>query len=51
MLGAVISADMDLIGQLQPHQPARFVKVDIETALKARAEEKVRIGRLRQSLA
>jgi allophanate hydrolase subunit 2 len=34
MLGTVVSADMDLIGQLQPHQPARFVKVDIETALK-----------------
>lgn len=50
MLGTIISADMDLIGQLQPHQPARFVKVDIETALKARAEEKARIGRLRQSL-
>jgi allophanate hydrolase subunit 2 len=51
MLGTIISADMDLIGQLQPHQPARFVKVDIETALKARAEEKARISRLRQSLA
>ena len=51
MLGTVISADMDLIGQLQPHQPARFVKVDIETALKARAEEKARLARLRQSLA
>jgi hypothetical protein len=25
MLGTVISADMDLIGQLQPHMPARFV--------------------------
>ena len=38
MLGTVISADMDLIGQLQPHQPTRFVKVDMATALKARAE-------------
>ena len=51
MLGTIISADMDLIGQLQPHEPARFVKVDLETALKARAEEKARLGRLRQSLA
>jgi len=51
MLGAVISADMDLIGQLQPHQLARFVKVDMETALKARAERKVRDGQVKQSLA
>ena len=36
MLGAVISADMDLIGQLQPHQPTRFVPVDMATALDAR---------------
>ncbi len=38
MLGTVISADMDLIGQLQPHTPTRFVKVDMETALSARKE-------------
>jgi biotin-dependent carboxylase-like uncharacterized protein len=50
MLGTVVSADMDLIGQLQPHQPARFVKVDMEAALKARAEEKARLARLKQSL-
>ena len=50
MLGTVVSADMDLIGQLQPHQPARFVKVDMETALKARAGEKARLARLKQSL-
>jgi allophanate hydrolase subunit 2 len=51
MLGTVISADMDLIGQLQRHQPARFVKVDIETALKARADRKARAGQVKQSLA
>jgi hypothetical protein len=34
---------------LQPHQPERFVKVDMETALKARAEEKARLARLKQS--
>jgi biotin-dependent carboxylase-like uncharacterized protein len=50
MLGTVVSADMDLIGQLQPHQPARFVKVDMETALKARVEETARLARLKQSL-
>lgn len=37
MLGTVISADMDLIGQMQPHTPTRFVKVDMEQALRARA--------------
>lgn len=36
MLGTVISADMDLIGQLQPNTPTRFVKVDMEEALAAR---------------
>jgi biotin-dependent carboxylase-like uncharacterized protein len=50
MLGTVISADMDLIGQLQPHQPTRFVKVDMETALKARAERKTMAGRVKGSL-
>src|SRR5206468_10273235 len=49
MLGTVISADMDLIGLLQPHTPAHFVKVDMETGLKGRAEEKARLARLKQS--
>jgi biotin-dependent carboxylase-like uncharacterized protein len=41
MVGTVISADMDLIGQLQPNTQVRFVKVDMDEALaarKARAE-------------
>jgi biotin-dependent carboxylase-like uncharacterized protein len=50
MLGTVISADMDLIGQLQPHQPTRFVKVDMKTALNARAERRARISRVNESL-
>ena len=50
MLGTVISADMDLIGQLQPHQATRFVKVDKETALKARAERKAMAARVKESL-
>ena len=50
MLGTVISADMDLIGQLQPHQATRFVKVDMEIALKARAERKALASRLKESL-
>jgi biotin-dependent carboxylase-like uncharacterized protein len=36
MIGTVVSADMDLIGQLQPHQPARFEKTDMAGALAAR---------------
>lgn len=38
MIGAVISADMDLIGQLQPHQKAQFKRVDMDGALKARQD-------------
>jgi biotin-dependent carboxylase-like uncharacterized protein len=40
MLGTVVSADMDLIGQLQPHTPTRFVKVTREQALQARHDRK-----------
>ena len=40
MLGTVISADMDLIGQLQPHTPVRFAPLDMKTALAARRERK-----------
>lgn len=40
MVGTVVSADMDLIGQLQPHTPTRFVKVTMEQALSARRDRK-----------
>ena len=40
MIGTVVSADMDLIGQLQPHTPTRFVKVTMEQALQARADRR-----------
>jgi biotin-dependent carboxylase-like uncharacterized protein len=40
MLGTVVSADMDLIGQLQPHTPTRFVKVTMEQAVQARQDRK-----------
>lgn len=46
MIGTVISADMDLIGQLQPHMPTRFVKVDMETALQARKDRKALVDRI-----
>lgn len=50
MVGTVISADMDLIGQLQPHTPARFVSVDLEGALKARHEREAVIEKIRAAL-
>ncbi|MBA67943.1 MAG: allophanate hydrolase [Rhizobiales bacterium] len=50
MVGTVISADMDLIGQLQPHTPIRFVKVDMDEALAARAERARMLAALRESL-
>ena len=51
MLGTVISADMDLIGQLQPHTPTRFVSVDMEGALAARRERHALLDEVRQTLA
>jgi biotin-dependent carboxylase-like uncharacterized protein len=51
MLGTVISADMDLIGQMQPHTPTRFVKVDMETALQARHDRQTMLAQVRESLA
>jgi len=50
MLGTVISADMDLIGQLQPHTPARFAAVDMAAALAARRGRAALIGKLGASL-
>jgi len=50
MLGTVIAADMDLIGQMQPHQKMRFVKVDMAEALAARKVEAGRFDRLREAL-
>jgi biotin-dependent carboxylase-like uncharacterized protein len=50
MLGTVISADMDLIGQLQPHTPVRFVRVDMKAALAARRDRKALLSKLHASL-
>lgn len=49
-LGAVISADMDLIGQLQPHTTVRFERVDMKQALAARKDRQAMLGQLRQRL-
>jgi biotin-dependent carboxylase-like uncharacterized protein len=51
MVGAVISADMDLIGQLQPHTPARFVEVKMEQALLARNDRARLLDGIRTALA
>jgi biotin-dependent carboxylase-like uncharacterized protein len=51
MLGTVISADMDLIGQLQPHTPTRFVPCDMAEALRARAERRKLLDAIRAHLA
>lgn len=50
MIGTVISADMDRVAQMQPNNLARFIEVDMATALKARAEYKAREARLRSAL-
>jgi allophanate hydrolase subunit 2 len=50
MIGTVISADMDRIAQMQPNNLARFVSVDMDAALKARAAYEGRLSRLRAAL-
>ncbi len=50
-IGTVISADMDLIGQMQPNYRARFVSVTMNEALAARREYQRRLAQLRESLA
>ena len=51
MVGTVISADMDLIGQLQPHTETRFVKVNMHTALPARRDRAAIVDSIRAALA
>ena len=50
MIGTVISADMDVVGQLQPNAQIRFAAVDMKTALAARHERSARLERLRQAV-
>ncbi len=51
MIGTIISADMDLIGQLQPNMATRFVRVDMEQALAARTERSKVLAALREAVA
>lgn len=48
MLGVVISADMDLIGQLQPHMPTKFIEVSMDQSLQARADRRGLLDRIRE---
>jgi allophanate hydrolase subunit 2 len=50
MVGTVVSADMDLIGQLQPNTPVKFVKVEMDQALAARKERADLLAKIRVSL-
>jgi biotin-dependent carboxylase-like uncharacterized protein len=50
MVGTIISADMDLIGQLQPNTQVKFVKVDMDEALLARRARAKLLTRARASL-
>ncbi|WCM22576.1 biotin-dependent carboxyltransferase family protein [Paraburkholderia bryophila] len=49
-IGTVISADMDLIGQMQPNHHAHFLPVTMTQALAARRDAQLRLARLREVL-
>ncbi len=50
MVGTIISADMDMIGQLQPATPVRFAEVDMDAALKARQDRQKGLDEVRSSI-
>ncbi|WP_107706304.1 5-oxoprolinase subunit C family protein [Nocardioides allogilvus] len=50
MIGTVISADMDVFGQMPPNTSVRFVDVSLEQALQARAERRQRLDGIRAAL-
>jgi biotin-dependent carboxylase-like uncharacterized protein len=49
-IGTVISADMDLIGQMQPNYKASFVPITMEAALQARKILQQRLVQLKRHL-
>jgi len=51
MVGTVISADMDRIGQLPPNAKVRFVEVTLDEALAARAERERWLEKIRSASA
>jgi allophanate hydrolase subunit 2 len=50
MIGTVISADLDKVGQMQPNQSAHFERVTLEQAVAARRDYRARFERLHQAL-
>jgi allophanate hydrolase subunit 2 len=50
MIGTIISADMNLIGQLQPNATARFTSVTMEQALAARHDREKLLNEVREGL-
>jgi biotin-dependent carboxylase-like uncharacterized protein len=50
MVGTIISADMDLIGQMQPHMAVRFVKAGMDEALAIRHERTKVLEQVRAAL-
>lgn len=50
MLGTVISADLDLVAQLQPNQGITFASVNMQQALQARKLYQAGLQQLRQAL-
>lgn len=50
MIGTVISADMDKIAQLRPNNKVKFISVDLDFALAARADYRRRLEHLRAAL-
>ena len=50
MVGTVISADMDDVGQSAPNITTRFVEVDLDGALGARRERAARLDALREAV-
>jgi biotin-dependent carboxylase-like uncharacterized protein len=51
MVGTVIAADLDLIGQLQPNTTVKFVKVEMDQALAARRTRAEMTAKVRNALA
>jgi allophanate hydrolase subunit 2 len=49
-IGTVISADLDLIGQMQPNYKARFIPITMEEALDARKVVQERLIKLKSYL-
>lgn len=50
MVATVVSCDLDVVAQSAPRTRTRFVEVDLDGALAARAEQRDRARRLREAL-